>query len=64
SNERTPFQDTRKIFLPFARRKAATAVALAMARAIRYKLVSSGYDTLVRNSKHGLLGFHISHWLA
>ncbi|GJV98716.1 hypothetical protein Tco_1553968 [Tanacetum coccineum] len=42
---------------PFARRTAATAVALAMARAIRYKLVSSGCDALVRNSKHGLLGF-------
>ncbi|GJS01369.1 putative ribonuclease H-like domain-containing protein [Tanacetum coccineum] len=57
SNERTPFQDTRAIFLPFARRTAATAVALAMARAIRYKLVSSGCDALVQNSKHGLLGF-------
>ncbi|GJS96279.1 hypothetical protein Tco_0803247 [Tanacetum coccineum] len=56
SNERTPFQDTRAIFLPFARRTAATAVALAMARTIRYKLVSSGCDALVRNSKHGLLG--------
>ncbi|GKA32136.1 hypothetical protein Tco_0718503 [Tanacetum coccineum] len=57
SNERTPFQDTRAIFLPFVRRMAATAVALAIGRAIRYKLVSSGCDALVRNNKHGLLGF-------